>query len=81
MKTQAEPLLMAEVQTTALMIDGNTETPERVKAMTKGDCWAVPVEMLSDGSLDGLDFHQKDPQVAFFRRYELLTRSFPRSKC
>jgi hypothetical protein len=38
MKTQAEALLMADVQTTTLMIDGRMETPERVKAMTKGDC-------------------------------------------
>lgn len=46
---------MAEVHTTALIIEGNTETPERVKAMTNGDCCAVPVEMLREGSLDGLD--------------------------
>lgn len=45
---------MAEVQTTALIIEGTTETPERWKAMTKGDCWAVPVEMLSAESLYGL---------------------------
>lgn len=38
MKTQAEPLLMADVQTTALIMDGRTETPDRVNAMTKGDC-------------------------------------------
>jgi len=38
MKTQAEALLMAEVQTTTLIIDGKIETPERVNAMTKGDC-------------------------------------------
>lgn len=38
MKTQADPLLMADVQTTALIIEGKTETPERLKAMTNGDC-------------------------------------------
>jgi hypothetical protein len=54
MKTQAEALLMADVHTTTLMIDGRTETPERVKAMTKGDCCAVPVETLRAGSSDGL---------------------------
>lgn len=54
MKTQADPLLIAEVQTTALIIDGKTDTPDRVKAMTNGDCWAVPVETLNAGSLDGL---------------------------
>jgi hypothetical protein len=54
MKTQAEALLMADVQTTTLMIDGRMETPERVKAITNGDCCAVPVETLRAGSLDGL---------------------------
>jgi hypothetical protein len=50
MKMQAEPLLMADVHTTALMMDGTTFTPDRWKAMTKGDCCAVPVEMERDGS-------------------------------
>jgi hypothetical protein len=54
MNTQAEALLIADVQTTTLMIDGRMETPERVKAMTKGDCCAVPVETPRAGSLDGL---------------------------
>lgn len=45
MKMQAELALIAEVQTTALMIEGTTDTPERWKAMTNGDCCAVPVEM------------------------------------
>lgn len=60
MNTQAEALLMADVQTTTLMIDGRIETPERVKAMTNGDCWAVPVETLKAGSLDGLNRCQSD---------------------
>lgn len=51
MKIQAEPLLNADVQTTALMMEGTTETPERWKAITKGDCWAVPVEICSCLSL------------------------------
>jgi hypothetical protein len=55
MKTQAEALLMADVQTTTLIIEGRIETPERVKAMTKGDCCAVPVETLRAGSSDGLE--------------------------
>lgn len=54
MKTQADPLLIADVQTTALIIEGKTEIPERWKAITKGDCWAVPVERLREGSLYGL---------------------------
>lgn len=29
MNTQAEPLLMADVQTTALMIEGTADTPDR----------------------------------------------------
>jgi len=41
----AEPELMAEVQTTALMMDGRTEIPADWKAMTKGDCAAVPVDI------------------------------------
>jgi hypothetical protein len=34
---QDEPALMAEVQTTPLMMEGTTETPPRTKAMTNGD--------------------------------------------
>lgn len=54
MKIQAEPLLNAEVQTTALMMEGTTDTPDRSKAMTKGDCVAVPVERLRAVSSYGL---------------------------
>jgi hypothetical protein len=54
MKTHADPLLMADVHTTALMIDGTAETPARWKAMVKGDCCAVPVDILRLLSLDGL---------------------------
>lgn len=54
MKMQADPLLIAEVHTTALMMDGTTETPDRWKAMTNGDCEAVPVETPRAGSLYGL---------------------------
>jgi len=49
-KIHDEPALMAEVQTTALMMDGTTWIPERTKAMTKGDCAALPVDMVRDGS-------------------------------
>jgi len=45
-----EPALMAEVQTTPLMMEGTTEIPPRTKAMTKGDCAAVPVEIERSGS-------------------------------
>lgn len=54
MKMQADPLLMAEVHTTPLMIEGTTETCERWNAITNGDCCAVPVEVLRAGSSDGL---------------------------
>jgi hypothetical protein len=54
MKMHAEALLTAEVQTTALIIEGTAETPARLNAITKGDCWAVPVERAKDGSLYGL---------------------------
>jgi hypothetical protein len=54
MKMQPDPALMADVQTTALIMCGRTEIPARVKAMTKGDCWAVPVEIVREGSLEGL---------------------------
>lgn len=53
-KTQAEPLEMADVHTTALMMEGTTEMPARTNAMTKGDCCAVPVEMVRLGSSNGL---------------------------
>ena len=49
-----EPALMAEVQTTPLMMEGTTEIPPRTKAITKGDWAAVPVEMEREGSLDRL---------------------------
>jgi len=55
MKIQLELLLMAEVQTTALIMCGTTETPERTNAITKGDCFAVPVEMVRSLSLYGLE--------------------------
>jgi hypothetical protein len=42
-KTLAEPELNAEVHTKALTIDGSALIPARSNAMTKGDCWAVPV--------------------------------------
>jgi hypothetical protein len=51
MKIQLELLLMADVQTTALMMWGTTLTPERWNASTNGDWLAVPVEMTSLGSL------------------------------
>src|SRR5690349_8152217 len=41
---QAEPEEMAEVQTTALMMEGRTLIPAAWKAMTKGDESAVPVD-------------------------------------
>ena len=49
-----EPALMAEVQTTPLMMEGTTEIPPRTKAITKGDWAAVPVVMEREGSLDRL---------------------------
>jgi hypothetical protein len=51
-KMHDEPALMAEVQTTPLMMEGTTEIPPRTNAMTKGDWAAVPVEMEREGSLD-----------------------------
>ena len=54
MKIQLELPLIAEVQTTALMICGTTETPDRTNAITKGDWVAVPVEMVRSLSLEGL---------------------------
>jgi hypothetical protein len=54
-----EPALMAEVQTTPLMMEGTTEMPPRTKAMTKGDWAAVPVEMEREGSLDFLCWLEK----------------------
>jgi hypothetical protein len=53
-KMQEEPALMAEVQTTPLMMEGTTEIPPRTKAITKGDWAAVPVVMEREGSLDRL---------------------------
>ena len=41
---KAQPDEMAEVQTTALMIEGRTLIPAAWKAMTKGDEAAVPVD-------------------------------------
>jgi hypothetical protein len=55
MKMQPDPALMADVQTTALIMCGRTEMPARVKAMTKGDCCAVPVDIVREGSLEGLE--------------------------
>lgn len=49
-----EPALMAEVQTTPLMMEGTTDIPPRTKAITKGDWAAVPVVMEREGSLDRL---------------------------
>jgi hypothetical protein len=37
MKMHADAAEMADVQTTALIIDGTTETPDRWKAIVKGD--------------------------------------------
>lgn len=54
MKMQAEALEIAEVHTTALIIEGTTATPDLVNAITKGDCCAVPVEILRLGSSNGL---------------------------
>lgn len=48
---QAEPLLIAEVVTTALMIEGSALIPASWKAMTNGDCWAVPVDVCSFAKL------------------------------
>jgi hypothetical protein len=45
---QADPLLIADVHTTALMIEGNTEIPAAWNAITKGDWAAVPDEFDSD---------------------------------
>jgi hypothetical protein len=42
---QAEPEEIADVQTTALMIEGKTLIPAAWKAITKGEEAAVPVEM------------------------------------
>jgi hypothetical protein len=41
----ADPEEMADVQTTALIIDGRTLIPAVWKAITKGDEAAVPVEV------------------------------------
>lgn len=64
MKIQLELPLMAEVQTTALIICGTTATPERWKAITNGDCVAVPVAMARCLSSDGL--------TAVLRYFELV---------
>jgi hypothetical protein len=58
MKRQADPLLIADVHTTVLIREGRTEMPERWKAITKGDCWAVPVEIWRLGSFEGLNTSQ-----------------------
>lgn len=43
-KIQADPLLIADVHTTALIIEGSTLIPAALKAITNGDEAAVPVE-------------------------------------
>lgn len=48
---QDDPQLKALVQTTALIIEGRTEMPARLKAITKGDCEAVPVDRERFGSV------------------------------
>lgn len=73
MKIQLELPLIAEVHTTALMICGTTETPDRTNAMTNGDCVAVPVEIVRSLSLDGLRANVSFFQV-FFRVGVLLTQ-------
>ena len=45
MNMQAEAAEIADVHTTALMIEGTTETPDRWNAIVNGDCEAVPVEI------------------------------------
>lgn len=42
MKMQADAEDIADVITTALMIEGTAETPLRLKAMTNGELCAVP---------------------------------------
>jgi hypothetical protein len=51
---QAEPLLIADVHTTALITDGRTLMPAALNAMTKGDEAAVPVELESASLVYGL---------------------------
>jgi hypothetical protein len=63
-KMHEEPALMAEVQTTPLMMEGTTEMPPRTKAMTKGDCAAVPVEMEREGSSNRLWWWKRSQQDA-----------------
>lgn len=49
MYTQDEPHEKAEVMMIALMIDGKVLIPASWKAITKGACDAVPVEMARFG--------------------------------
>lgn len=51
---QAEPDEMADVQTTALIIDGRALIPAMLKAMTNGEDAAVPVDLESASLSDGL---------------------------
>jgi hypothetical protein len=50
----ADPLLIADVQTIALIMDGRTLIPAALNAMTKGEEAAVPVELESASLVYGL---------------------------
>ena len=64
---QAEPLLIADVQTTALMMDGKTLIPAASNAMTNGDEAAVPVDTDKALLSYGLDIVSEfKPQLKYY---------------
>ena len=69
-----EPALMAEVQTTPLMMEGTTEIPPRTKAITKGDWAAVPVVMEREGSSNRLCWLGKSVECSYVAAITTLAR-------